>query len=260
MCRLAAYVGAPDRLSTMLFEAPHSLEVQAYRPREMVSGHVNVDGTGVAWWRPEESEPLLYVSEHPPWSDANLPTLARRLRGAPVLAVVRSQTPGIPAGAGAAHPFTVDGWAGAHNGYLEGFDRLAAALLGEVDDDLHGRVGVVSDSRLLFLVAAGALRRGASLADALRHAAERAVALCAEHDLAASLNLVLADRDQVVALRLARGVASNSLYTLEGGERWPAGAVVASEPLDADSGWRAVDDASLVTLDRDGVQAEPALL
>ena len=41
MCRLAAYVGPPASLSSIMYEAPHSLEKQAYLPREMVSGHVN---------------------------------------------------------------------------------------------------------------------------------------------------------------------------------------------------------------------------
>ena len=68
MCRLAGYVGAPTTLASLLYDPRHALERQAYLPREMVSGTVNVDGTGIAWWSGEEAEPMRYVSERPPWS------------------------------------------------------------------------------------------------------------------------------------------------------------------------------------------------
>jgi len=94
MCRFAAYHGPPRPLAEMLYEAPHSLERQAYVPREMVEGHVNVDGTGVVWWPHGDDEPLRYVTVLPPWSDPNLPTLAPRLQGRTILGSVRSATPG----------------------------------------------------------------------------------------------------------------------------------------------------------------------
>ena len=48
MCRLAARTGPSAPLSSLLYDPPRSLEVLAYDPREQQSGHVNVDGTGVA--------------------------------------------------------------------------------------------------------------------------------------------------------------------------------------------------------------------
>jgi len=254
MCRHAAYVGAPEPLSTLLYDAPHSLEVQSYRPREMLSGHVNVDGTGVAWWAAGEDAPLSYVSERPPWSDANLPHLAPRLRGAPIVAAVRSQTPGMPTGAGAAHPFVVQRWAGTHNGYLEGFSGVSKALVERVDGELLEHLGVLSDARVLFLGAVSLARRGATLQEALLQTAANAAALCDAQGSAASLNLVLADATQVVALRAAQGVAANSLHVLAQGARWPQGNLVASEALDDDPGWRRVDENRLVTLSAAGVE------
>jgi len=257
MCRLAAYTGSPVPLSSLLYEPPHSLEVQAYRPREMLSGTINVDGTGVAWWRPGEAAPLRYVSERPPWSDANLPGLAGRLSGAPIAAVVRSQTPGMPAGVAAVHPFTWDGWAGAHNGYLRGFAGYAHELIGRLDDDLIGALEVVSDARVLFLLAVGALRRGASMSEALVEVAGLAAGVCAAHGVVASLNLMLADRERVAVLRAARGEAANSLYVAAGAERWPEGCVLASEALDDDDAWRAVPEDHVVTLCGTEVTVEP---
>ena len=260
MCRFSAWVGEERPLSTLLYDAPHALEVQAYRPREMLSGHVNVDGTGVAWWHGGDPEPLRYVSERPPWSDANLPHLARRLRGAPILAAVRSQTPGMPAGEGAVHPFAHEHWAGAHNGYIQGFRQIGGELIGRIEPDLRGALDLVSDARVLFLLMVGAVRGGASLADALRHAAAAAVEVGERSGHAVSLNLVLADAGTVAALRLARGVAANTLYTIEGADGWPAGCAVASEPLDSDAAWLAVPDEHLVVLDSGGVRLERAAL
>ena len=99
MCRLAAYIGSEDiAASTLLYDMPMSVERMAYAPRELLSGHVNVDGTGVAWWADGPSTPLRYITEKPPWSDPNLPTLAPTFRGSPVVVAVRSATPGLSHG------------------------------------------------------------------------------------------------------------------------------------------------------------------
>lgn len=260
MCRFAAYAGAARPLSSLLYDPPHSLEVQAYRPLEMLSGHVNVDGTGVAWWRGGEAAPLRYVSERPPWSDANLPHLASRLSGTPVLAAVRSQTPGMPPGAAAAHPFVLEGYAGAHNGYLQGFEQVAGDLIERIDPDVRRHLGLMTDSYVLFLIAVSELARGASLAEAVVGAAAAGARACAAQGRAASLNLALADASGVVALRAARGVGANSLYTLENGARWPDGRLIASEPLDDDPGWTAVPEDHLVHITADSVTSDAVTL
>ncbi len=257
MCRLAAYTGSPLPLSAILYDPPHSLERQSYLPQEMVSGHVNVDGTGVAWWRAGEREPLRYASELPPWSDGNLPTLARRLSGAPILSVVRSQTPGMPTGVAAVHPFVYECWAGGHNGYVTGFEAVRWKLMGAIEEDVLRRLDTLSDSAVLFLMAVTFLRRGASLADAARETVAEVARVCAETGDAASLNLLLADGVDVVAVRAARGVEPNSLYVLEAGARWAQGNLIASEPLDSDPGWASVPEEHLVRISSGGASVEP---
>ena len=51
MCRLLAYAGAPLPADVPVFSGDHSLVRQSYAPREMLSGQVNADGHGVAWYR-----------------------------------------------------------------------------------------------------------------------------------------------------------------------------------------------------------------
>ncbi|MFQ5744397.1 MAG: ergothioneine biosynthesis protein EgtC [Acidobacteriota bacterium] len=259
MCRFAAYLGPPVPLSSLIYEPPHSLEVQAYAPKAMVSGTVNVDGTGVAWWRPGVREPLRYVSDKPPWTDANLPSLAPRLEGSPILAVVRSATAGMPAGVGAAHPFVCDGLAGSHNGYLGSFkEAVGWPLLKSLPGTLRAQLDTVSDSLVLFLlvVAARMGDPGLSLPDAAVTAVENAARACSRAGAKASLNLVVADQQQVVAVRAARGVEPNSLYALEAGALWPEARLIASEPLDDDPGWEEVAPGRVVTLSATGMVSE----
>lgn len=257
MCRLAAYTGAPLPLSAIIYDPPHSLERQSYLPQEMVSGHVNVDGTGVVWWRAGERDPLRYASESPPWSDGNLPTLARRLSGAPILSVVRSQTPGMPSGVAAVHPFVYGRWAGGHNGYVTGFDALRWKLMAAVEEEVLRRLDTLSDSAVLFLMAVTFLRRGASLADAARDTVAEAARVCAETGNSASLNLLLSDGVEVVGVRAARGVEPNSLYLLEAGSRWSQGNLIASEPLDSDAAWAPVPEEHLVRISSTAASVGP---
>lgn len=294
MCRLAAYVGPPVPLSALLYDPPHSLDRQAYAPREMLSGHVNVDGTGVAWWPPADpggtgstgeagdtrgtgstretgeagetgqTEPLRYVSERPPWSDPNLPTLAPRLRGRMQIAAVRSATPGVPFGPATVAPFTHGRLAGAHNGWLGRFrERTGRVLAERLPDDLHARLEAFSDSVLVFLTVVKHLdaRPEAGLAEAVRAAAGEVVGVCAEADAEATLNLVVGDGERVVAVRTSHGVdANNPLAVLQGGERWRHASLIASEPLDDDEGWQSVADDQLVEVAPGGTTTRPLAL
>ena len=261
MCRFAAYVGPPVPLSTLLYDAPHSLEIQAYAPRVQHNGLVNVDGTGVAWW-PEPGPPLRYVTDRPPWSDPNLPSLTPRLTAGLQVAAVRSATPGLPLGAAAVGPFVLDDLAGAHNGAIASFrDGCGRALLERLPDDLHAMVDVASDSLVLVATVARWLR--AHPDDGLAGAVASTIAevndVCETHGAAATVNLLVADGHQVVASRSAIGTTANSLYVLAGGDRWPQATIIASEPLDDDAGWTEVSDGSLVTVTPDGtVTRHPA--
>ena len=243
-------------LATLLYDAPHSLNHQAYAPREMLMGHVNVDGTGVAWWPDPVEEPLRYVSERPPWSDPNLPALSRRLTATMALAAVRSASPDVPFGPAQIAPFTYGGLAFAHNGWLGRFrEATGRELASRLPDHLYGALNAVSDSLLVFLTLVRHLeeRPEGGLAAALRSTVTEVVGVCAHAGTFATLNLVVADGTRIVAVRTSHGTEGNNpLHLLQGGERWPGGAVLASEPLDDDSGWEAMADDHLLELSADG--------
>jgi glutamine amidotransferase len=107
MCRMVAYLGKMERpLSSLVLDPQHSLLVQSYAPKEMMSGVINADGFGVGWYAPEvDGEPAVYRSNAPIWADRSFASIAPRVRSSTVLAAVRSATPGLPAEESGVPPF-----------------------------------------------------------------------------------------------------------------------------------------------------------
>ena len=257
MCRLAGYVGHELLpLSALLYDPPHSLEHAAYAPRELISGTINVDGTGVAWWPDDGSEPLRYATSNPPWSDPNLPGLAQALSGRTVLAAVRSATPGLPFGPDNVSPFVADGLAGVHNGWIGGFrDGVGRSLLTLLSDRRFGEMKAMNDSLVLFLLVAQRIEDepGVSLADSVTSVIQQTAKTVVAAGEAGALNLVVASANEIVGAKTSVGFAVNSLYT----RTTSAGSWIASEPLDDEPGWMTVPEHSLAVLTADGVDIRP---
>jgi gamma-glutamyl hercynylcysteine S-oxide hydrolase len=257
VCRLAAYVGPPAPLSTLLHDPPRALSEQAVCPREQRAGRINVDGTGVAWWDGEDPRPLRYRTDRPPWADENLRGLASRLGATVQLAAIRSATPGIPYGQVFAHPFVHGGVAGTHNGRIGGFRAcVARPLLARLPDHLFSAFEGMSDSLALFLLAVAELERNPAggLVGAVRAALVATTEECRRAGTTAILNLALADASGVVISRMGYKEPGSSLYVLRDGARWPSANLIASEPLDHDPGWGPVPDGHIAALNGDVVE------
>lgn len=257
MCRLAGFAGhKPLALSGLLYDPPHSLEHAAHAPREMLNGSVNVDGTGVAWWREDESTPLRYVTTAPPWADPNLPGLAPALTGQTLLAAVRSATAGIPHGPENVAPFAADGFAGVHNGWIGAFrDGVGRTMIDRLDDTRFQRLNTMNDSLALFLLVTQHLadHDGATLDGAVESAIRQTAADVMAADEAATLNLVVGQKDKIVAARTSAGFEVNSLYV----RTTDVGSWVASEPLDDDPSWTPLPEHSVAVLTAEGIDVRP---
>ncbi len=238
-------------LSALLYDPPHSLEHAAYAPSELVSGTVNVDGTGVAWWGEGDGAPLRYISDKPPWADPNLPGLAPKLKSNTILAAVRSATPGLPFGPANVAPFVAGDIASVHNGWVGGFrGGVGRRLMQQLSDQRHGDLVAMNDSLVLFLLVLQHLddNPGATIGDGVAAVLQLVAAQVDHAGEAATLNLVVASSSEIVAARTSVEAAVNSLYV----RRTRDAGWVASEPLDPDDAWEAVPEHTLVTLTTEG--------
>ncbi len=260
MCRHVAYVGPGARLSSLFFEPPHSLEHQTYAARELLEGHVNVDGFGVSWYPLEAGdaassvigdprEPLAYRSERPVWADPTWKALASRFVGRIVVANVRNATDPATAGLAGVHPFTRGRWSFTHNGFLTGFrDHFLLPLEDRLSNERRVERQGFSDTQTLFLLLLDKLERGAGAKDALVELVQEVVTLANELDKPTYLNFLLSDGERVWGTRAGTAPRNPSLWVAHSPDRFPGGALIASEALDEDPAWQQVPPHSLVEL------------
>ena len=158
------------------------------------------------------------------------------------------------------HPFAMDGRIFAHNGTIEGLD-----LVNERLQDL-GVAGLVlgdTDSERIFALITAETRRHGGL---VRDGIEAAIGWIADTVGVFSVNLIIGTADELWALRYP---ASHELYVLDRRAvpeplsvasprictysrdlaAQPA-VVVASEPMDGETGWRLMDSGELIRVDR----------
>src|SRR5215217_1041035 len=253
MCRMVAYLGGPEAtLSSVVLEPEHSLLVQSYAPREMMSGVVNADGFGVGWYVPwSGDEPAVYRSDGPLWSDRSFANIAPRIRARTIFAAVRSATPGLPVEESGTPPFASGPFLFAHNGAIEDFRRTAMRPLRDAlsDESYAGLLGA-TDSETIFAALLDRLREDPEpLARALAETVRHVSAVCGKLGVRATLNLAATDGAAFAFSRYSTEGPGNSLYLIEDGRSFPGAAVVASERLDGDAGWRVVPDYHLLLVD-----------
>lgn len=266
---MVGYVGEGETsLSSLVLEPEHSLVAQAYAPKEMLSGTVNVDGFGVGWYVPDglehDGEPAVYRSSGAIWSDRSFAGIAPKLRSRSVFAAVRGATPGLPVEESGVPPFSSGPYLFMHNGAIDDFRQTAMRPLRDaLSEESYGGLLGVSDSETIFAGLKDRLEAleepgTGELADATEDAVRHVCKVCDGLGVNATLNLGLTDGEAMVFTRYSLAGAGGSLYYLEDGAAFPGAAVVASERLDGDPGWRAVPDRHLLTADRtSGVELRP---
>jgi glutamine amidotransferase len=246
MCRMVGYLGGPEAtLSSVALEGEHSLVVQSYAPREMMSGVVNVDGFGVGWYVPEDGEPAVYRSNGSLWSDRSFAGIAPKIRSRAVFAAVRSATPGLPV---------------EESGAIRDFRQKAMRPLRDAlsEEAYSGLLGI-SDSETIFAGLLDLLRDDPTdLADAARETIRHVSSVCDGLGVEATLNLAVTDGTGMVFTRYSTDGPGNSLYVLEDATGFTGAVVVASERLDEDPAWREVPDRCLLSARRgSGVTLSP---
>lgn len=246
MCRLFAMSGGAQPVSAKLWllEAPDSLTTQSHR---------NPDGTGLGIFD-TEGRPVVHKAPISAFTDTDFASEARSERSRTFLAHIRFASTGAKTLANT-HPFEQDERLFAHNGVLAGLAQLDEEL-GEERALVHGD----TDSERLFAMITREIRRHDG---DIRAGIVAGVGWIAAHLPIYSLNLIVTTATEVFALRYPD---TNTLYVLER----PAGGgalrhhsslgtrvqseqaarqavvVLASEPMDDDPAWRALESGELI--------------
>jgi predicted glutamine amidotransferase len=250
MCRLFGMSAgsAPARATFWLLQAPDSLATQSHR---------EPDGTGLGWFdahgRPHVSKQALAAYE-----DRRFAREAREVCSRTFLAHVRFASTGalnLPN----THPFEQQGRLFAHNGVIEDLPALDAHLGG----DLAPVKGDTDSERFFALITREIAARDGDTAAGIQAACDWVAANLPLY----AINFLLASADGLWALRyplthplymlerapvepLAHASSLGSRVHSDEGATRPM-VVLASERMDADSGWRELASGELAHIDED---------
>jgi predicted glutamine amidotransferase len=253
MCRLFALSGGSEPVSAevWLLDAPDSLAVQSHR---------NPDGTGLGTFD-ANGRPIVHKQPISAYDDIAFACEARQERSRTFLGHVRFASTGARTIVNT-HPFEQDGRLFAHNGVFAGLPELEA----ELGDDLALVKGQTDSERLFALITRETRRRDGDV----RAGIVAAVEWIAANVPIYSLNLIVTTASDLFALRYPEG---NTLYVLERGAGGESGVaplrhqsslgtrvrsddaarrpvvVLASEAMDDDPGWRALETGELLHVD-----------
>jgi predicted glutamine amidotransferase len=257
MCRLFGMSSAPRRVRATfwLLEAPDSVAAQSRR---------NPDGSGLGYFD-ASGVPRVYKAPIAAYEDRGFAREARDVSSATFVAHVRYASTGGLLERNT-HPFLQRGRLFAHNGVIEGLERLEAHL----GEDFSLVEGDTDSERFFALITRETAEHGGDVTAGIEHAAR----WIAQHLPVYALNLVLITANQLWALRYPD---THELYLLDraiGGHHGdrhldqtgsggrlrvrslqlaaaPA-VVLASERLDENSRWRALRSGELIHVDPNG--------
>lgn len=254
MCRLLAYVGSSVSLETLLYKPEHSLIVQSYQPREMLSGIVNADGLGVGWYDLQKSsEPFVYKNTMPIWNDTNLPSLSRYVESSNVLAYVRSASAGQALDFSNAQPFHYKNLSFIHNGLIEKFkETLYRPLRKPLNDEIYNWISGTTDSEHIFAMILNKLQAspGKSLEQVLHASLIELKNLAESFETSALANIVISDGKRLIASRYATKSPAPTLYWVKNDPNYPNSVIIASEPLFTGN-WNAFVENSIMSVGED---------
>lgn len=212
------------------------------------------DGYGIAWHSGAES-PARYRQTLPIWTDPNLDTLAPHLFASSFVASTRTAEHAMPVAITNTPPFCFGRTMFVHNGSIPDFhEKLIEALREHLR--VETRRAVLGNTDSEYLAACLSDAPGESLVERVRNM------LCTVTDAIrsarthAQLNLIAAEADELVAVRLAVQTDAPSLYVAR---RNHEGVVVASEALCEDEPWTRVSEGTLLRAVRSEGDAGVAL-
>jgi predicted glutamine amidotransferase len=253
MCRLFGMTGGRERVRATfwLLEAPDSLAQQSRR---------EPDGTGLGTFD-EHDRPVVSKQPLAAYDDQQFAQEAREVSSRTFIAHVRYASTGAISPVNT-HPFEQHDRLFAHNGVIEDLDQLEAQL-----GDARSLVQGQTDSERYFALITKEIARDGDVGGAI----VRATSWIAENLPVFALNVILITYSELWALRypdvhelfvleraaggptgsrhLEHASARGSMRVRSGDLATRRAVVVASERMDEDAGWRALESGELLHVD-----------
>ncbi|MBW4505845.1 MAG: ergothioneine biosynthesis protein EgtC [Scytonematopsis contorta HA4267-MV1] len=251
MCRLLAYLGSPISLEDILYKPEHSLIVQSYQPREMLSGVVNADGFGVGWYHPEkETEPFTYKNTLPIWNDTNLPSLSRYVESNCIISYVRSATAGQALDFSNCQPFQYQRLLFIHNGRIGEFRRtLYKPIRSLLNDEIYNIIYGTTDSEHIFALILHylSINPEKTVEQALQVTLLKLAEIAEEYKTDVLANVIISDGHHLIASRFSTKSPAPSLYYLQNDVDYSNSVIIASEALSSGN-WIACPENSIISV------------
>ncbi len=254
MCRLLAYLGSPICLESLLSEPEHSLIVQSYKPREMLSGTVNADGFGVGWYHAQkDTEAFTYKNTLPIWNDVNLQSISRYVESGCVVSYVRSASPGQSLDFSNCQPFRFKRLLFTHNGLIEKFQQtLYREIRKQLSDEIYQFISGTTDSEHIFALLLNQLQANPdkSLEQALHATLITLIELAKHYETDFCANVVISDGHSLIASRYSTKSPAPSLYWTTNDPTFPQSVIIASEPI-FPGNWTSCPENSIISVKED---------
>lgn len=251
MCRLLGYLGPKVQLDQLLYQPPHSLIVQSYKPQEMTAGLLNADGFGLGWYHQNKQEaPYIYKNIIPIWTDINLPHLGRYVDSDCILGYVRSATPPLAVDFSNCQPFNYQQILFIHNGFIHNFrTSLYRPIRNSLSDEIYQLIQGSTDSEHIFALVIEQLHQNPdlSLEGALKQGLEYLTELAHQQQVYFSANIIISDGQKIVASRYANRSPVPSLYWIKDQVNYPEALLIASEPMFTGN-WQSCPENTIITL------------
>jgi len=245
MCRMLAYLGNNILLSNLLLIPEHSLEKQAWQPKELRETKLNADGFGFAWYPDNSPETYRYRNILPIWNDSNLPALSNSMQRPLWMAIVRSATEGLSVTLDNTPPFTHLQWCFMHNGYLLNFETDSREKIrNEISAEYLALIKGSTDSEYIFALLIQLLETNTPVI-AIQECMRILTEIMGSNR--ALLNIILSDGEQLYATRHAiNGIPPSLYYTNNTAEFGSNNQLIASEKLNDDPNWFAIAEHEII--------------